>query len=183
MCLSSSPAPNGAPPPPEAPPIRRSPAQPATCRMRSSSLVACGWLLRLASSSRMLSSFCPRRRARSISTLCTFTRSKTYFRSFSRATWVGKGTAHAWVRTGPRSPRAAGLEGRDPEERDLALPATGSAALFSGGGEGLHWLGEAKGSLLPPYLHGAAAVRQPHGHVLPASLGNGPLVILWSGGG
>lgn len=37
--------------------------------------------------------------------------------------------------------------------------------------------------LLPPHLHGGAAVRQPHGHVLPASLGNGPLVILQSGGG
>ena len=47
---------------------------------------------------------------------------------------------------------------------------------------GTVWVG-LRGSLLLPYLHGATAVRQPRGLVLPAGLGDGLLVMLQSGGG
>lgn len=102
---------------------------PGTCSSFSSSLVASGWFRRLASSSCKLSSFCPRRRARWISTLCAFTRSKTYLRSFSRATWVREG-ARAWVREGaPRGPKKAASQGHAAAPRGagggnaLRLPA------------------------------------------------------------
>lgn len=144
-----SPAPPSSPPrspassargrlgPPEAPPPGRAPPTPLTrlrptCSKRCSSLVASGCFCRLASSCRMLSNCCPRRRTRWVSTLCTFTRSKTYLRSFSRATWVGE--------RGPRvgaqrvaSPSAPGLQGGTLGwETRSALPPAPQCCLVEG---------------------------------------------------
>lgn len=125
------------PPPPEAPPPGGAPPTPLTrlrptCSKRCSSLVASGCFCRLASSCRMLSNCCPRRRTRWVSTLCTFTRSKTYLRSFSRATCVGE--------RGPRvgaqrvaSPSAPGLQGGTLGwETRSALPPAPQCCLVEG---------------------------------------------------
>lgn len=91
---------------------------------------------------------------------------------------LGRGARPARGCSARRQPVGTGAAGRGPGVGNSFRPPTGSSVLFSGGA---HWLGGTEGPRPQPHLHGAAAVRQPHGNILPAGLGDGPLVVLCVG--
>lgn len=91
---------------------------------------------------------------------------------------LGRGARPARGCSARRQPVGTGAAGRDPGVGNSFRPPTGSSVLFSGG---VHWLGGTEGPRPQPHLHSAAAVRQPHGNILPAGLGDGPLVVLCVG--